>query len=354
MKTKLQIIEDYLEAISVSLQRSGVNEFWPFGPGQVDSYFEDILSITLFEKFKEDPQKFKKALSQVPANYLRWYFLPFVVLGLKLARNFDNYQVKNEEMVDFISATWTVLSEKVYSDPFCIDGQSLIIPQGDIEAVIKKQLWLGIIAKKPVNILGMDIEAFVWSIDFDLFAYGVFWHGPYFLSTGQTLLVKSFQDLDSSVWNLKQQYSNIEIFYLFDSKIEATIDFMGHILFKSDIWQYLSKVSVVIDGQSLKSIPEIEQISSYFAAISKTQVEIVKKMKPEELIVKGGEVYYYMLHKFFNYYKEDWRPPETFYFRVKKWGTQYWDQFKPNTSVQKKINNDFFKKLYDPENSFTD
>jgi len=352
-KTPDGIVEDYLKALIASLQRSGHTEFWPFGPGQVDSYFEDILSVTLFEKFKEDPEKFKEALNLLPANYLRWYFLPFVILGLKLARNYDNFQITNQEMVNLVATVWEVLKGQVSSDPFCLDGKSLVLTADEVKSKLAEKSWLDNSFKKQINILSVDLEAYIWSIDFDIFAYGVFWHGPYF-SEGKTLVIKQFSDLDSSVWDINEKYTNIEILFVFNKEIDITIDFMGHALFSSEIWEYFEKAQVLVDGKPLESISQVAEISEYFASKSSQQVDKIKKMTPEELIIKGGEVYYYMLRKFFEFYKEDWRPPETFYFRVKKWGLQYWDQFKQDVSVVKKPENAFFSRLYDPRNSFTD
>ena len=79
----------------------------------------------------------------------------------------------------------------------------------------------------------------------------------------------------------------------------------------------------------------------------------VLNLAPEEQIRKSAEIYYYMFHQLFEYFKEDPRPPKAFEERLKKEGLKSWEAFKPKSKA-KKLDINFFRRLYDPRNSFTD
>lgn len=347
-----RVVEDYLDAVVLAIEGGGATKFWPFAPGQTDSYFIDLLSTNLFEKFKKDPGKFKEALFLPPPNVLRWFLLPFVVLGLKLARNYEGYRVTSEETINFIKVVWEVLGEKVRSDPFCLDGKNMVLSQQEVESVKTQQHWFEGINRRPVAMLGVDLESFVWSINFDLYAYGVYWGGPYLLP-GKTLITKNFIDLDIPVWNISRPYRNIEIYYIFNGKVKTAIDFMSHMVYEDDIWDKLMDFAIVVDGKMVQSVAEIEKLSEYFSQERDMQMKLINNLSPKQLIQKSAEIYHYMFHDLFTYFGEDWQPPKVFKQRLDKEGLKHWNQFKPGLQV-KQPDSQFFRKLYDPRNSFTD
>ncbi len=345
-----EIVENYLEATSQALERGGSTKFWPFAPGQTDSYFIDLFSINIFKKFKEDPNKFKEGLTMLPPKVLRWFLLPFVILGLKLARNYEGYKVKEEEMVGFIRCVREVLKERVQSDPFCLDGKNILLNKHQVESLVRRQYWFQG-NRKPAADLGVNLEFYVWSINFDLFAYGVGWTGPY-KTFGKTLLNKKFIDLNLPVWDINPPFKNIDIYYLFEGEINITIDFMSHISYEG-IWEKMADFAVEVDGKSIESLEELGELSKYVSEERKKQVKRVLNLAPEELICKSAEIYFYMFHQLFDYFKEDPRPPKEFYKRVKSEGLKSWEEFKPKSKAKKPDLN-FFRRLYDPRNSFTD
>src|SRR3989344_4259792 len=119
-----QVVEDYLEAVLRSLQNCGESKYWPVAPGQVDAYFNDLLAIEFFDKFKENTGQFKAGLSTVSSHILRWFFLPFTILGLKVAREFNHFKVTESEMASLIEATCEVLASQISSNPFSLDEQN--------------------------------------------------------------------------------------------------------------------------------------------------------------------------------------------------------------------------------------
>lgn len=351
--SKLRIVEDYLEAITDVVVGGEAQQFWPFSPGQVDSYFIDIFARDIFEKSRQNPEEFKKALSLLPPNLLRWFLLPFVILGLKLTKKYDGYRVTSQEMISFIETVREVLLKMVSSEPFCLDGQNIILTDERIKKINQNLNWFGVSERKVVNLLSLNLESYVWSIDFDLFAYAVIWHGPYSLPRDKVIFAKSFFDLNNPVWRLKQPYFKIDIFYLFNNPIDIRIDFAGHTVYKQKIWDQLVNVAVVVDGKNIKSSNELKIISQEFSNHRDKRVKIINSLSPEKIIRKAIEVYYYMFRNFFNYYKESWTPPKEVEQRLKKVGLKYWQEFALKENYEEP-GEDFFKRLYDPRNDFTD
>lgn len=349
-----KIIDDYFKAVLDSIKNGGTSRFWPFEPGQVDSYFIDLLSINIFEKFKQDKNKFQEALKTLPPNILRWFLLPFAILGLKLAKKYEGYLIKPEEMIDFIITVREVLKEKVKSDPFCLDGKNIILSEQEISKLLKGVNWFDSQERKIVSFLSTDLESFVWSINFDLFTYNINWNGPYMLSDGKMLLVKEFFDLNSPVWKNDISFDKVKVCFLFKEKVDVLIDFMGHIIYSGKIWDKLDKFAVVVDGEQLLNLDEIQKISNYFSQKREQQLEAVNKFSPEQLIRKGTEVYCYMFHNFFDYYREGYQPPKEFEKRLKQDGLKYWNKYKYQEGANQNMTTKYFKRLYDPRNNYTD
>ena len=345
---KQDVVDDYLKAVEVSIERGGDTQFWPFGPGQVDSYFNDLLAINFFGKFRENPGKFKQALSLLSPNMIRWFLLPFTILGLKIAKKEQVYKAEPSEMVAFIETVWCVLKNKVPSDPFCLDEKSLILSEKEINKLSENLHLFDNTESKLGRHLSVDLESFVWAIDFDVFAYGVFWHGPYPFPNKRTLLVKRFLDLNPPFWNLNNLYSNVEIFFVFTSPIDVSIDFMSHLDYSEDIWDSLSSFAVQVNGNSLKNVNDIRWLSEHFSKLRGQQSKKVNNLTPTEIIQKGAEIYYYMFRSFFEYYDEDYAPPKELEDRLKKWGLKYWRKYKSQKTLKEQPIRDLTRRLYDP------
>lgn len=354
MGNKANIVEEYLQAIETSVGNSGSVHFWPLSPGQIDSYFIDIFAETFLEKLRQDTQRFKKAIFHLPANVLRWFFCPQIILGLKLARKFENYQVTENEMVDFLFVVYDVLQAKVESHPFCLDGENRIFKKKELSIFLKHIKWIenSNENKKLINYLSLDLESFVWSVDFDLFAYGVTWHGPYLLSANKTLLIKKFIDLNSEVWRNDIRFSNIDLLFLFSGPLRVKIDFMTHIFYSEPIWESLAKYAVFVDGIPKNNLEDIEKMSEYFSKQRQKQVGLVNALTPRELIFRGVEINYYMFRQFFEFYNEDWHPPRIVAERIEKWGLKYWKMF-TRKKDEKPASLKYLRKLFDPRNDFT-
>ena len=350
---KQEIIERYIRAVEVSIEQGGSTKFWPFGPGQTDYYFNDILAVNIFEKFKGNPDKFKRALSLLSSNILRWFLLPFTILGLKIAGKDKGYKAETSEMITFIETVWEVLKNKVSSDPFCLDGKNRILSGNEINRSSENLHWFYDTEGKISRHLSIDLESFVWAIDFDIFAYGVFWHGPYSLSNGESMLVKSFIDLDPPFWSLNNPFSNVEIFFVFTNSIDISIDFMSHIDYSKNIWDRLISFAVQADNNQMKTMHEIQKLSGHFVKLRRNQLEKVGSLSPEELIKKSAEIYYYMFRKFFSFYGEGFSPPKGFEKRLKEEGLKYWMKYKSQEIISEEPTREFTRRLYDPRADYS-
>ena len=354
MKDKNVIIDEYLAAVEKAIVNGGETRFWPAAQSQINSYFIDILSESIFDKFKKNPKRCETALLNLPVTVLRWFLCPFVILGLKLACRYDNYPVAKEEMVSFLLIIYEVLRKKVVSHPFCLDRANRIFTREELTNFLLNKKWVECqhqSERGTVNYLSLDLESYVWSINFDIFAYAVFWHGPYHLSDGNTLLVKKFFDLDSEVWQSKVNYSHIDLLFVFNGGIKVEIDFMSHLFYKDLLWEKLKKYAVLVDGKCVIKLREIEKINEHFSKKRREQVLLIEALSPQEIIHRGIEIYYFMFREFFQFYNEDWRPPEKIYQKIEESGLKYWRQFSPKKEGRPPI--EFFRRLYDPRNDFT-
>lgn len=352
MKNSSPVVENYLQAVEKLIELGGEKKFWPFAPGQVDSYFIDLFSVDLFEKFKSNQEKFKDAFNALETTTIRWFGLPYVILGLKLANNYDGYHATSGEMADYIKAVEEVLRKKVYSDPFCLDGQNRKIGDQEAEDKWTKIYRFEAADKKLINIFSSILQSYLWSIEFDAFTYGASWHGPYIVNS-QKMICKSYCDLNSPLWGVSTLPDRVDFCYLFEENIDWTVDLMELAIFQPDLWDHLGSIGISVDNKTVNNLETIQRLSEQFSKIRDQQVNLIDQLLPQEIIKKGMEVYYFMFRNFFAAYYENAIPPQVCYQRIKEEGLKHWSDFKQKSAKELMGGKDFFRKLYDPRNSFT-
>ncbi|MCL5784731.1 MAG: hypothetical protein M1142_05260 [Patescibacteria group bacterium] len=352
MKNGDPVIENYLRAIEKLIERGGEKKFWPFAPGQVDSYFIDVFSVNLFEKFKRNREKFKDAFATLNTTVIRWFGLPYVILGLKLANNYEGYCASQEEMTDYIRAVDEVLSKKVYSDPFCLDGQNKTMLDQEAKDKFEKIHRFDARDKKAINIFSSILQSYLWSIEFDAFTYGASWHGPYTVDS-KKMICKTYSDLNAQIWKIQNLPDRVDIFYLFEGDIDWRVGLMELAVFQPDLWDRLDSIGILVDNKTVDNLDNVQKLSEQFSQVRDQQVSLIDGLPPEEIIKKGIEIYYFMFRNFFEFYQESSKPPEVCYQRIKDDGLKYWNAFKQESVKELMPGKDFFKRLYDPSNNFT-
>lgn len=344
-------IERLLAAVETTHSGMDPNEFWPATSAQIEAYFDDILAVSIFKKFKKDKGKFKKALARVEPEILKTLLCSGGgIIGLKVARRFENYPLSTEEFKDFVVCILDSIAERRKDDEFCLAGTNLALSQEEVGELARKTTWKkaeGSGIKKAIAGLNVTAESLTWAIFYDIYRNaGMLIHGPYETSKG-ILLCRDFFDLNPPIWKLKNKYPKLKIYLIYEDGVEISIDFVNHQTYKAPIVNRLKFYSVTAD-KTFATLREVEKLDDYYSGLRKKQVETVESLKPLDVVKKGTEIHYYMLKDFFTFYGEGWEPPRKVYERIEKFGLKYWKRYgKP------RVYGEFWaKKLYDPRNDF--
>ncbi len=339
-------IDRLLDTLEVAQEGMDGTTFWPCHPAQIEAYFSHFFALDLLDKFKEDKRKFERGLKMVKIGVLRQLFYSFAIVGLKVANKFEGYKIPTRDIVDFTVCILDVVKNQTQGDEYCLDGKNLLLGKFEAEKIVEMSGW-----QKPENLekkkilahLTVGAEALVWSLFYDFLRQGgVEVHGPYETSKGM-LLIRDFYDLDPPVWKTNNKYPQLKMHLLYQFPIDIKIDFANHLVYKKAILEKL-KGFLVVSNNKVISIEEIKKIDEYYAKLREKQVKSVESLPPLEMVRKGVEIFYYLMKDFFDFYNQDWHPPEEVYNNIKKVGLKYWERYKPT----KREGPSVFRKLYDP------
>lgn len=346
-------ITDFLKVIEQDFAELGGG--WPVIAPQVKSYFHDIFYTGLYEKYQQDVFKFKRAISLLPITVLRIFLLRDSSLALKIARKYHGLKINDDEIINFFLTVVEVLERKTCGDPFSLNKELLILGNKQVKKGLAGEWFIpkNDNERKEINSFSITLQSFVWSVQYDVFAYGVYWHGPYRLQDETLLLIKELFDFNLPFWE-KVDYSKARIYYLFSQKGDMEVDVIGNLIYKTSIWENFLKAKIFLDDKEINSIMEIQRLDEYFSEARKKQVRVVEKLTPQEIIKKGIEIYHFMFRDFFSFYGKDWKPSPQINKRVKELGLYYWDKFNvSDDKMDREQTRRFLRKLYDPRNDFT-
>lgn len=347
-------IEKFLQAIQVAFSGMGEGEFWPANAPQIEASFSDILAVSIFEKFKGDKEKFKKALDRVEPEVLKaLLYLGGGIIGLKVARIYEDYEISIEELKDFVVCILDSVAKRRKGDEFCLGGKNLVLSSEEVKRLIKKTKWPAakeLELKKAIAGLNVTAESLTWAIFYDIYRYaGMLIHGPYQVSRG-ILLCREFPDLNPPIWNLQNRCPKLKVHLIYEEGVEIKIDFLNHQIYEVPIVDSLRFYSIATD-KPLKTLKEIGELDNYYSRLRQEQAERVGGLKPLEIIKKGAKIHYYMLKDFFEFYGEDWWPPKEVYERIGRMGLKYWKRYRrPRHPHQEK--GLWARKVFDPRNNF--
>lgn len=348
-KYKKQIIQKFVKAMKRAFQGLGCNRLWPAEAAQIQAYFNSFLATWFFEKYKENPKKFREGLKKLQANHLYSLLYDVVVVGLKVAKRFENYPINQKEIVDFVTFIASVAYEKIRNDIFCVEGTNKILSKDEVTNIIKNTKWIKTNKEisKEVAKLSIAADSLDWSLYFDAHPIGgMVTHGPYRCKDGM-LIIKDWFDLNPPSWAVENKHPKLLMYLIYRPIKDLRFDIMNHFTTKQNMPKKLVKFSVV-RGKKIMNAEQIKKLTSYYNRLTLKQTQYVNSLKPLDIIVKGTEICYYAYKIFFDYYKMNWRPPKKVYINIKQQRLKYWNRYKFKPSLVAPQNTTQF----DPRDSF--
>ena len=314
-------IERFLESLTKATASIQTPKFWPANPPQMDSYWCDIFAKNLINT-KLIPAKLPNidVLRNCLGNYL--------IIGLKVLCS--EKMLTKEESLLFLSRFFDAMKKKTNDDIFCSNLTNRIWSKEEVRKALRKIRFEEIDAKE-VGYLHSILFAYCSSVCFDPYiAHGYYLHGPYdvreFFGEGCLLIVREFYDFKEEVWNQKRM------------KKVITFSIYKNNSFKIDFWNHLTATQPLpstLISFSTSSWDAFQRIEEY-EQLTKEQVEIVKRMRQEEIIMKSAEINFSSFSKLFGKKKvaEMLRMVEG---SVSKNKLKYWERFKTVDQDAKKL-----------------
>lgn len=328
---------------------------WPANASQIEAYFSDIIATAIFDKFKKDPVKCKKALSALTLFILYASLYHTEIVGLKVGKIFEGYPANQKDILDFTLFIFNVIRSKTQDDIFCLNGSHKVLTKKEIKEIEKTQEWTEAKdqkIKKEISNLIISLESSVWALYFDSFSCaGKEIHGSYQTADKNIVLIRDYFNLDpKEIWSVKGKYQSVRICLKYPKKAGIKLDYANHIKSTKPLLNELVSFSILVDGKQVAALFEIHSLFRYFSRLAKKQAERVNALPPLEILKKGAEIYYYRYKKFFEYYGEDWQPPQRVYNRINSLKLKWWKRYENKKG--KKFSPNHYVKLFDPRNDF--
>ena len=328
---------------------------WPAGVLQIEPYFCDIISTTIFNKFKQDPEKCRQALKQLSAFTLYASLYHTEIIGLKVGKIFEHYPKSQKDILDFVFFLFEIIEEKIQNKLFCLDKKHQILTENQIIEIEKN---LKIIKpnnskiRKEISLLIISLENLIWALYFDLFPHiGNEKHGPYHIADNNVILAREYFNLNpKEIWDIKNKYKSVKIYLKYPKNTNIQFTYANLIKTPKSLQNELISFAIFVDEKQINSISEIRFLSQYFFNLAEKQAGIINKLPPLEIIKKGAEIYYYRYKDFFDYYNEDWRPPQQVYDRINGLKLRWWKYFEETRNEKKPV--EYYIKLLNPRNDF--
>lgn len=351
IKYKNLLIQKFVKAAKRAFGNLGIHEFWPAEAAQMEAYFNVFLSTWFFEKYKDSPKKFRQGLERLRINHIYQLLYEFVIIGLKVAKTFENYPITPREIMDFSAFISAVAREKVQGDLFCLKGTNKIFSRKKISNIVKKIKWINVNddIRREVGRLSAAANSLDWSLYFDVYALGgMVAHGPYPYNEN-ILIIKNYFDLNPPIRKIKNKYPELKIYLVYGPIEDLRFDVMNHFTTKENMAGKLIKFSAESGGKSL-NIGQIKKIAAHYNRLAIKQTRYVNNLKPLDIITRGAEIGYYMYKDFFKHYRTDWHPPKGVHDFIKKQGLKYWNRYKLKPVLLKKTS---FKiaEIFDPRSN---
>jgi len=325
---------------------------WPANAFQMESYFCDIIATTIFDKFKENPKKCEKALSALSVFTLYSALHHGEIVGLKVGKVFDNYPKNQEDILNFTFFIFKIIKSKIQKDIFCLNGTHRILTIEEIKKTQEQIETKDQKIKKEIASLIVSLESLIWALYFDFsVCAGSEKHGPYLADKKNVILVRNYFDLSpKEIWSTDNKYPSVKMYLKYPENVGIKINSNNQIKSSKPLGDELISFSIYVGKKKITSLSEIRSLSQYFSHLTEKQAKKVNVLSPLEIIKKGAEIYYYRYKKFFEYYGEDWHPPQQVYDRINGLKLRWWKYYQNNENRKKSPSN--YVKLLDPRNDF--
>ncbi len=353
-KKQNENINKFILAVRKAFSTMDNRTILPANGPQLESYFADIIAINMFKKFKNNPNKFQKALNKINTFTLYTSLCNAEISGLKVKKEYDDFPV-TQDIIDFYLFFFDILEKKVGADIFCLNDKHRILSKRQIEKIRMDLLQIGpgdLEIKKEIAKLILATESLVWILYYDLFpCAGSERHGPYTVEKENVILVRDYFNLNpNEIWPINNKYSSIRIILKYPKNTNIKINFNNQIKSSKSLRDELISFSIYVDKKRVTSLPEIRLLFQYLSGLVEEQAKRVNLLPPLEIIKKGAEIYYYRYKNLYKDYKEDWRPPRQIYNRIDGFRLRFWNYYKDNKNKKKPAS--YYAKIVDPRNDF--
>lgn len=354
---------EYLDVVQGALGNTiGSEEFWPLKPAQMTAYFEDTLAVDIFKKTQILQEK-NVDLETVASLFatpliLKNFLLNFASTGLKTANNVGWFKTTSREREDFFNYLFDVLEKLVKNDIFSRDQKQLLFSEEEIDKIpFSNFVKLDGLSRKLVSKFKVALFGTVWSLFFDTFYYvGFNPHGPYSVAgrkfkKGSILVINDYFNLKpKKTWQISSRipFEKVRIYHIYKD-LDWQINFFGRENAKSSLLSHLDYVLIEIDGNLIDDLISINQLSGKLFTIIEEQTKFVNGLSSLKQVKKAAEISYFGLRRIFEYFSEDWQPPQA----INKVIEQFGDKFiKELTMTAQQRSKEEIRKIFDPRNSY--
>lgn len=205
--------------------------------------------------------------------------------------------------------------------------------------------------QKEIANLIVVMENLIWTLFYDIFpCAGSEKHGPYPLNNSILLIREYFNLSPKEIWPIRNKYQSMKMYLRYSQDTDIKLNYANQIESSKPLNDKLIYFSIIVDKKQVNTLSQIRSLSKYFSHLIKIQAQKIHTLSPLEIIRKGAEIYYYRYKNFFDFYKEDWHPPQQVYDRINGLKLRWWNYHKGND--KEKLSPDYYVKLLDPRNNF--
>ncbi|MEK6899020.1 MAG: hypothetical protein AABW79_02900 [Nanoarchaeota archaeon] len=347
-------VDLFLKAIEEIFKGMDPKTFWPLNGGQIDSYFDVIEAIDMYNLLtglvKTTPVD--KIAKIMPApDIIRLFLEHNAIIGLKVATKLGLLNLSENQRIDYLELLLDIISKKVKNNIFCLDEKNIILSEKEIEIKTASPDWDIADKNEQREIASLIVHAnnLCYTLYYDIFMAGGFYiHGPYqtfnYFGRNTILLIREYHNLrPRELWpDLEISFSKIRIEGIYEN-LDIKINFANHPMSKSSIGDKLIAYRVYIDDKKATNA-EIKKLLPELIQTSTKQSKKINLLDDLDKVRKGAEIAYYLFRNLRKSQGRDWKPPKEVENNINYFGDKFIKQF----AYSEKPSLDHWKKLFDP------